>query len=327
MMSENKGKKVAIVGSGLVGKSWAMIFASVGFDVTMFDILPEQVNTALNNIKVEVDQFEKDGVLRGTLKASEQKVLISGSTNLAECIKDAIYIQECVPENLDLKRKVWSQIDKVVSNSQTIMGSSSSCIEPSKISDGLVHKDQFIVAHPVNPPYHAPMVELVPAKWTREDIKTNARSIMISVGQVPVSMNRELPGFVLNRLQYALLNECFRLILDDVVSAEDLDVVMRDGLGLRYAFIGPMETIHLNAFGTKKYCETYGETIYNVSKDMGPIPEAWLMKTDEDKAKIEKIDQEMTKLIPLEKDWKERCLRRDRNLAALAKLKRELKDN
>ena len=123
-----------------------------------------------------------------------------------------------------------------------------------------------------------------------------------------------------------------------------------------------METIHLNAFGTKKYCETYGETIYNVSKDMGPIPEAWLMKTDEDKAKvtfnyitnilenkflmsflnsnvsifpifffsffqIEKIDQEMTKLIPLEKDWKERCLRRDRNLAALAKLKRELKDN
>ena len=87
MMSENKGKKVAIVGSGLVGKSWAMIFASVGFDVTMFDILPEQVNTALNNIKIEVDQFEKDGVLRGTLKASEQKVLISGSTNLAECIK------------------------------------------------------------------------------------------------------------------------------------------------------------------------------------------------------------------------------------------------
>ena len=82
------------------------------------------------------------------------------------------------------------------------------------------------------------MVELVPAKWTREDIKDNARSIMKSVGQVPVSMKRELPGFVLNRLQYALLNECFRLILDDVVSAEDLDVVMRDGLGLRYAFIG-----------------------------------------------------------------------------------------
>ena len=75
-------------------------------------------------------------------------------------------------------------------------------------------------------------------------------------------------------------------ILDDVVSADDLDVVMRDGLGLRYAFMGPMETIHLNAMGTKVYCETYGDTIYNVSKDMGPIPEAWRMNTEEDKAKV-----------------------------------------
>ena len=137
------------------------------------------------------------------------------------------------------------------------------------------------------------MVELVPASWTRQDIRDNARAVMKSVGQVPVSMSKEIPGFVLNRLQYALLNECFRLVLDDVVSAEDLDVVMRDGLGLRYAFIGPMETIHLNAMGTKKYCETYGETIYNVSQDMGPIPEAWRMLTDEDKAKVSLADFQM----------------------------------
>lgn len=110
--------------------------------------------------------------------------------------------------------------------------------------------------------------------------------MMKKIGQVPVSLTREMPGFVLNRMQYALLNECFRLVLDDVVSADDLDVVMRDGLGLRYAFIGPMETIHLNAMGLKKYCETYGETIYNVSKTMGDIPSAWLMKTEEDKAKV-----------------------------------------
>merc|ERR1712113_41348 len=110
------------------------------------------------------------------------------------------------------------------------------------------------------------MVELVPAPWTRQDIRDNARSMMTKIGQVPVSLSREMPGFVLNRMQYALLNECFRLVLDDVVSADDLDVVMRDGLGLRYAFMGPMETIHLNALGLKKYCETYGETISNVSK-------------------------------------------------------------
>ena len=87
-------------------------------------------------------------------------------------------------------------------------------------------------------------------------------------------------------MQYALLNECFRLVLDDVVSADDLDVVMRDGLGLRYAFMGPMETIHLNAMGLKKYCETYGETISNVSKTMGDIPSAWLMKTESDISQV-----------------------------------------
>merc|ERR1711876_1489 len=113
---------------------------------------------------------------------------------------------------------------------QAILASSSSCIIPSLISADMVHKDQFIVAHPVNPPYHAPMVELVPASWTSQTIRDKARAMMKEVGQVPVSLSREVPGFVLNRMQYALLNECLRLILDDVVSAEDLDVVMRDGL-------------------------------------------------------------------------------------------------
>jgi L-gulonate 3-dehydrogenase len=169
------------------------------------------------------------------------------------------------------------------------------------------------------------MVELVPASWTRQDIRDDARTIMKQIGQVPVSLSREVPGFVLNRMQYALLNECFRLILDGVVSAEDLDVVMKDGLGLRYAFLGPMETIHLNAHGLRKYCETYGETIYNVSSDMAAIPEAWLMRNDEEKAKIEKIHQQMLELIPLEEHG-ERCLKRDRSLAALAKLKRQLQN-
>jgi len=319
-------EKVAIVGSGLVGKSWAMIFASAGYKVTLFDIDENQVAKALENIATELIQFEKDGVIRGTLSAEAQTNLISGSTNLADCIKDCVYVQECVPENLELKIKVWGQIDAEVNNEKAILASSSSCIIPSKISSEMKNKEQFIVAHPVNPPYHAPMVELVPASWTRQDIRDNARTMMKKIGQVPVSLSREMPGFVLNRMQYALLNECFRLVLDDVVSADDLDVVMRDGLGLRYAFMGPMETIHLNAMGLKKYCETYGETIFNVSKTMGDIPSAWLMKTEEDKAKIENLHQQMIDLIPLEKHG-ERCLLRDKRLAALAKLKRSLKES
>ena len=95
-----------------------------------------------------------------------------------------------MPENLELKKKVWAKIDELITDSNTILASSSSCIIPSKISVNLVHKDQFMVAHPVNPPYHAPMVELVPASWTREDVRDRSRMIMKKVGQVPVSLSR-----------------------------------------------------------------------------------------------------------------------------------------
>ena len=163
------------------------------------------------------------------------------------------------------------------------------------------------------------MVELVPSEWTSEATRNETRRIMREVGQVPVSMSKELPGFILNRIQYAILNECWRLVADDIVSAEDLDVVMKDGLGLRlqfintlhfpkseffshqlptilfknyiykcfrYAVCGPMEVIHLNAEGLKKYCEVYGDTIYNVSSDFKGIPEAWKMDTPEGVAEV-----------------------------------------
>jgi len=320
-MSGN-GEKIGIVGSGLIGKSWAMIFASVGYKVVLFDVEASQVSKALENIKAELLEFEAAGTLRGEIGASEQAELISGTDNLEECVGGAKYVQECVPEVLELKRKVWAEIDKVAGD-ETILATSTSCIVPSKISDFMVHKAQFIVAHPCNPPYHTPMVELVPAPWTSEETRAKARAIMSQVGQGPVSLSREVPGFVLNRMQYALLNECWRLVRDKVVSAEDLDVVMRDGMGMRYAFMGPLETIHLNAEGTQNYCDRYGQTIYDVSSDSGPIPTGWKQETEADKAEVRDLEETMTKVIPLEDLYKRRVWR-DKRLAALAKLKKDL---
>jgi len=320
---ESKGK-IGIVGSGLIGKSWAMIFASVGYKVVLFDVEAKQVTAAIESIAKELKQFESEGVLRGDkLSAEEQATLISGTSSLAECVQDCVYIQECVPENLDLKIKVWSEIDSLVS-SHTILASSTSCIVPSKISADLKNKARFIVAHPCNPPYHTPMVELVPAPWTDQDTRAKTRQIMAEAGQGPVSLSRELPGFVLNRMQYALLNECFRLIKDEVVSPQDLDVVMKDGMGMRYAFMGPMETIHLNAEGTQNYCDRYGETIYNVSSDSGPIPTAWRQESEDDKSTVAKIHSLMCDTVPLQ-DLNTRRLWRDQRLAALAKLKKQMK--
>lgn len=320
---ESKGK-IGIVGSGLIGKSWAMIFASVGYNVMLYDVQPQQVTTAIESITSELKQFEDEGTLRGDkLSAADQAKLITGTSSLQECVQDCIYVQECVPENLDLKIKVWKQIDEVVT-SETILASSTSCIVPSKISADLKNKERFIVAHPCNPPYHTPMVELVPAPWTDEYTRSTTRNLMAEAGQGPVSLSRELPGFVLNRMQYALLNECFRLIQDDVVTPQDLDVVMKDGMGMRYAFMGPMETIHLNADGTQNYCDRYGETIYNVSSDSGPIPSCWRQESSEDKATIAKIHAMMCETVG-ESELNARRLWRDQRLAALAKLKRNMK--
>merc|ERR1719510_2366406 len=167
------------------------------------------------------------------------------------------------------------------------------------------------------------MVELVPAPWTNEHTRAETRRIQAEVGQKPVSMTRELPGFVLNRLQYRIINEAWDLVASGAVSAQDLDVVMKDGLGMRYAVIGPMEVIHLNAEGLKKYCEVYGETIYNVSKDFKGIPEAWKMDTPEGVAEVEKLHKQLTNLYPMDK-LDERRLRRDKILSNIAKVKRQL---
>lgn len=315
-------QKVGIIGSGLIGKSWAMIFASRGHPVVLFDVDAGQVERALQLIDVELRQFEKDGLLKGDISAEEQSKLITGSSSLEETVKDKFYIQECVPEELSLKLKVWTEIDQFVESDDTILASSTSCIVPSKISENLKHREQFIVAHPVNPPYHCPMIELVPAPWTSEKTRAETRSIIQAVGHVPVSLTKELPGFILNRIQYTLLNECWRLVASGVVSAEDLDVVMKDGLGMRYAVLGPMETIHLNADGLKNYCEKYGNTIYNVSAELGPIPTAWKMETQEDKDEVDKLSGMLEKLYPLEK-LGERRLLRDQKLASLAKLKKQ----
>ena len=175
-------------------------------------------------------------------------LLISGAKTVKECVEGAFYIQECVPELLPLKQKVFQEIDEFAGD-ETILASSTSCILPSLFTENLKHRAQAIVAHPVNPPFYVPLVELVPAPWTSKDIAIKARKVMEELGQKPVSLSRELPGFALNRIQYAILNECWHLVKEGVLNVADIDTVMTDGLGPRYAFLGPLETAHLNAEG------------------------------------------------------------------------------
>ena len=208
-------------------------------------------------------------------------------------------------------------MDKII-DAKCVLASSSSAMPASKFTEKMSHRSQCLVAHPINPPFLCPLVEVVPAPYTSEEAVEVTMSIMKEVGQSPVFLKKELPGFALNRIQCALLTESWRLIEDDAISVEDLDTIMKDGLGMRYAFMGPMETINLNAEGVESYCDRYGQMIYDVTNSFGPVP-----KMGGETAK--NISKELEKRIPLEK-LDERRKWRDVRLAALAKLKKELGD-
>nr|XP_040220092.2 lambda-crystallin homolog [Anopheles coluzzii] len=315
MASKMKKEKVAIIGSGLIGRSWAMLFAGVGYQVTIYDIIPEIVEKALKETKLELESVEKQGTIRGTLSAAEQFACIRGTDNLKDAVTDAIYVQECVPERLDIKKKLYGELDGLV-GPNTILASSTSTFMPSLFSEDLKHRAQVLVAHPVNPPYYVPLVEIVPAPWTKPEHTTKARELMTEIGQKPVTLSRQIEGFALNRIQYAILNETWRLVADGILSVKDIDVVMSEGLGMRYAFLGPLETAHLNAEGMLNYCDRYCNTIYAVSETMGPTPRM--------EGKVaEQVAKEMEEMVPIDK-LPERRAWRDACLTKLAQLKKTI---
>jgi 3-hydroxyacyl-CoA dehydrogenase len=230
---------VAIIGSGLIGRAWANVFARAGWEVRVWD---------------------PDAAVRSAAPGL-----------VAESLHD---FQENGPERLDVKKDVFARLD-AATRADAILASSTSAIVASKFTEELTGRGRCLVAHPVNPPHVVPIVELCGAPWTTHETKARAREIYASVGQVPIDVKKEIDGFILNRLQIALLTEAFRLVQEGYVSPRDLDHTIADGLGLRWAFMGPFETIELNApSGIADYCRRYGDWFRRYMQDL-PSPSVW----------------------------------------------------
>ena len=249
-------RTIAIVGAGLVGAGWAVVYARAGLRVKMFDANPEVTRKAVPLIAGQLAGLKKHGLIEEEPAAILAR--ISTASTLAEAIEGVAYVQESVLERVDVKRQLMIDIDAIAS-SDLIVGSSTSGIPGSAFALGLSISPRVLIVHPVNPPYLVPVVELVPSPETSPATVEFANALMQAVGQTVVHVRKEVEGFVLNRLQAVLLREAWALVQEGVASCEDIDKTVRDGLGWRWSFMGPFETIDLNApGGVADYAERLG---------------------------------------------------------------------
>jgi len=246
---------IAIVGSGLIGQAWAIVFARAGLQVRLWDGDAQALANAKTIITQQLQALEAHKLVENAAHAIK---CIQTCDSLAQALENAHYVQENLPERLEIKCDIYAAMDEMAAP-DTILASSTSGIPASAFTESLANRQRCLVAHPVNPPYLIPVVEICGAPWTDPSTIERTREIMRTVGQKPVTVHQEVDGFVLNRLQGALLREAFRLVEQGVVSVEDLDTTVKDGLGLRWSFMGPFETIDLNApAGLADYCQRYG---------------------------------------------------------------------
>jgi 3-hydroxyacyl-CoA dehydrogenase len=316
MAAGNAMRCAAIIGTGLIGQGWAIVFARMGWTVRLFDVNAAMLAEARALILQQLRELESQGLVKGADTIIER---VHVAASLADAVKGARYIQENSPEKVDVKRALFLELD-AVAEPDAIIGSSTSSIPASQFTEHLAGRHRCLVAHPVNPPYLIPVVELCPAPWTDAAALEGASDIMTDIGQKPVRVRREIEGFILNRLQGALLHEAFRLAKEGIASAEDIDTTVKDGLGLRWSFMGPFETIDLNApGGIADYCARYGGLYQSIGADQSECV-AW------DGALVDALEQERRSLLPQE-DLGKRRFWRDEKLMRLMRHKQEDGDN
>ncbi|XP_029112460.1 lambda-crystallin homolog isoform X2 [Scleropages formosus] len=291
-----------------------MVFLSAGYKVKLYDSQPGQAARAIRDMRRKLEELQQNQMLRGDLNVEEQLALLSSYDDLSEALKGTFFVQECVFEELEAKQSVFHVVENCVGE-DVILSSSTSCLLPSNVFSRVQNKKRCIVSHPVNPPYYVRLVELVPHPETLPAVMEQTYALMTEVGQTPVRLTKEIDGFALNRVQYAIIAESWRLVKDGIISVEDIDLVMSEGLGMRYAFIGPMETMHLNApDGLEDYLSRYKDGMQRVLSSFGPVPEF-----SGNEAKV--INQEMCNFISKDQ-LSSRRARRDQLLMGLAKLKK-----
>jgi len=303
---DDQALRVGIVGTGFIGAGWAVVFARAGCDVRLFDPAKEAAERGA--------ALARDIVGRVPVAPARGRGNIRLVGSLAEAIADADWVQESGPEDADVKIRILMELD-AIAPAGAIIASSTSAIMPSRFMERVPGRARCLVAHPFNPPYLIPVVELVPSPWTDPEIVERARAILSFVGQSPVLVAREVAGFIANRLQAAVISEAISLVARGVAAPEDVDACMVGALGLRWALMGPFETMDSNApGGFAAYVGRFGDSYQDLVRDLrvaDPWPQDALDRIEGALRRRRPIDE-----LPEFNSWRDMMVARLRSLVA-----------
>lgn len=246
-------KRVAVVGAGTMGSGVALTFARAGYEVSLQARRQESLARALATIDGACGSLREAGVLsHHEAKAISDR--IRATTDLAEAVDGCQFVSENIPERLELKHEVFRELDRLLP--EAILTTDTSGLSITEIASAAKDPSRVVGLHWVNPPHLIPLVEVIPGERTSPEAAETVYALSKRIGKAPVRLRKEVKGFLANRLQFALLREAFHLYEQGVASAEDLDTVLKKGMGFRWAVVGPFELIDLGGL----------DSFYNVSK-------------------------------------------------------------
>jgi L-gulonate 3-dehydrogenase len=298
---------VAVIGAGSIGVAWAIVFARGGCIVRLQDPDAARLAAAPREITAKLQLLADGGLM------AEQPAIVADrihvTQSLAEALADADHVQENAPETLAVKQALFADFVRLAPTHATL-ASSSSFIPASRFTPEAA-RSRCLVAHPGNPPFLIPVVEIVPSPETDPEAAVRVEALMAACGMTPVRVRKEIEGFVFNRLQGAMLREAYCLVRDGVISASELDDVVRLGLGLRWSVVGPFETADLNTRGgIAAHAEKMGPSYARMGAERGQA-DPWTPEL------VAKVTSERRAALPLDQ-WEARVVWRDDALLRMA---------
>ena len=240
---KSEKKKTAVIGAGTIGASWTLNFAWKGADVILYDVKEEALKQAEKNIERNLALLRENGVIsEKTEKETPRRIQMTAV--LKDAVSDAEFIQECGPENYQMKWEILKEIEEAA-DPKVIIASSTSGLLITEEGKYMKHPERLVGGHPYNPPHLLPLVEIVKGEKSSEEAVKEAYDFYLAMGKEPVIVKKEASGFIANRIQVAVFREMIDLIEKGVCTMEDADKAVLYGPGLRWGLLGPMAVLHL----------------------------------------------------------------------------------